>query len=386
MEELGGEGVSGTQQTSFDASRLFGSAMLAQTVFWGGPFLAGGVPGFGAPGGSQANRPASPDKYRPLKVGPSDSDPEMVGGDYYLPRRWRIWAAGLGGGSSLEGDRGSGTLDSNVGGVAGGLDYRFNPTALIGVAGGYTVSDFSVDATQTDGTVQGAHVGLYGFKSFGQIYLAGTADYAHFQNQTDRIIDWVVDERAKGNFNSDMFGGHLEAGWRRSLGRHYITPFVGVDAYKLDSNGFTENSHNLNGGLGILGLTFASDSVTSVTSSVGLQLDTQYALANDWLLTPFVRVAWVHEYDPLRSVQSFLTGSPAAVFLVDGASAAEDVARVNAGLKLDLSERIALFGLFDGGFSRRSQGYAGIGGGDVAFAGSGQGQTYDGRVGMKVRW
>jgi len=383
MGELGGEGVSGTQQTSFNASRLFGSAMLAQTVFWGGP---GGARGFGAPGGSQANRPASPDKYRPLKVGPSDSDPEMVGGDYYLPRRWRIWAAGLGGGSSLEGDRGSGTLDSNVGGVAGGLDYRFNPTALIGVAGGYTVSDLSVDATQTDGTVQGAHVGLYGFKSFGQIYLAGTATYAHFQNQTDRIIDWVVDERAKGNFNSDMFGGHLEAGWRRSLGRHYITPFVGVDAYKLDSNGFTENSHNLNGGLGILGLTFASDSVTSVTSSVGLQLDTQYALANDWLLTPFVRVAWVHEYDPERSVQSFLTWSPAAAFLVDGASAAEDVARVNAGLKLDLSERIALFGLFEGEFSRRSQGYAGIGGGDGAFYGSGQGQYYAGHFGMRVAW
>jgi outer membrane autotransporter protein len=112
------------------------------------------------------------------------------------------------------------------------------------------------------------------------------------------------------------------------------SPFVGVDAYELDSNGFSENSQNLNGGVGILGLTYESGSVTSVTSSVGLQFDTQYALANDRWLTPFVRVAWVHEYNPERVVQSFLTGSPAASFLVDGASAAEDAARVDAGVRL----------------------------------------------------
>ena len=317
-----------------------------------------------------------------MKLGPS---PVPVGGDFYQPQRWRVWAAGLGGGASLEGDRGSGTLDTTVGGVAGGLDYRFNPTALIGIAGGWTDSDLSVDAMHTDGTVEGSHVGLYGVKTFGRIYLAGTAEYAHFENETDRVIDWVVDERARGNFDSDLFGGRLEAGWRRSWGRHYVTPFVGMDAYQLDIDGFTENSRNLNGGPGILGLTFASDTLSSVTSSVGLQLDTTYTLANDRWLTPFVRVAWVHEYDPERSVQSFLTSSPAASFLVDGASAAEDVVRVVTGLRLDLSERIAVWGFFEGDFGDRAQSYAGVGGGDLAFAGSGQG-NYNGRVGMKVRW
>ena len=386
QNELGGEGVTGTVQTAFDASRLFGSTMLAQTVF---PYLAAGVPGAGlaagVPGaGPQRNSPGYPEKYTPLKLGPSDSEPDLVVGPY-RPLGWRTWAVGLGGASSLDGDHGSGTLDTNVGGVAGGIDYRFNSTALLGVAGGYTDSQFSVDSLHTDGTVQGAHIGLYGVKTFGRIYLAGTAEYAHFENQTDRILDWVVDERAKGNFNSDLFGGRLEAGWRRYLGRYALTPFAGVDAYELDSDGFTENSQNLNGGPGILGLTFASNSATSVTSAVGLQLDTQYALADGRVLTPFVRVAWVHEYDPDRGGSSFLTASPLASFLVDGASAAGDVARVNAGLKLDLSERIALFGFFEGQFGDRSQSYAGVGGGDVAFAGSGQG-TYNGRVGMKVRW
>ena len=77
-----------------------------------------------------------------------------------------------------------------------------------------------------------------------------------------------------------------------------------------------------------------------------------------------MRVAWVHEYDPERSVASFLTTSPAASFLVDGASAAEDVVRVVTGLRLDLSERIALWGFFEGEFGDGSQSYAGVGGGD----------------------
>ena len=320
-----------------------------------------------------------------MKLGPSETEPGTFG-DGYQPRRWRVWAAGLGGSTSLDGDDGAADLDTQTGGVAAGLDYRINPTALIGIAGGYTDSDLSVDSMHTDGNVQGSHIGLYGVKSFGRVYLAGTAEYAHFENETDRVIDFVVDEWARGSFDSDSFGGRLEAGWRRSWGRHYVTPFVGVDAYELDIDGFTENSQNLNGGAGILGLTFASDSVTSVTSSVGLQFDTTYALANDRWLTPFVRVAWVHEYDPDRIARSFLTNAPAASFLVDGASAAENVARVNAGLRLDLSERIALWGFFEGEFGDGSQSSAGVGGGDVAFVGSGQGQNYAGRVGMKVRW
>ena len=52
---------------------------------------------------------------------------------------------------------------------------------------------------------------------------------------------------------------------------------------------------------------------------------------------------------------------------------------VDAGLRLDLSERIALFGFFEGQFGDRAQSYAGVGGGDLAFAGSGQGD-YSGRV------
>ena len=55
-DELGGEGVAGAQQTAFGASRLFGSAIMAQAAFWmngGGPDLNG----------------ITPQTYRPMKLG-----------------------------------------------------------------------------------------------------------------------------------------------------------------------------------------------------------------------------------------------------------------------------------------------------------------------------
>jgi outer membrane autotransporter protein len=384
-DELFGEGVSGTQQTAFDASRRFGSAILAQTVFWregGFPYFAGG----GAGSAAQAYGRGRPDTYRPLKLGPSETESGAIPGDLYQQRKWRLWAAGLGGSTSLEGDHGAADIDTHGGGVAAGLDYRISRTALVGIAGGYTDSELSVDELQTDADVQGSHLGLYGVKSFGQLYLAGTVEYAHFNNQTDRVIDWVLDERARGRFDSELFGGRGELGWRRSFGRHNLTPFVGIDAFNLRSDSFTEDSRGTLGAPGLLGLTYESDSVTSVTSSVGLQLDSHLPLANGRWLTPFVRVAWVHEYNPERVVDSFLTASPGASLTTEGASAPEDAARVDAGLKLDVSERIAVFGLFEGEFSDRGQSYGGVGGGEGAFYGSGQGQNYAGRVGMRIAW
>ena len=376
IDTLFGEGISGFQETAFGASRLFGSAMLAQAAFMG--------QGAGPSGPQQ---PGQPEKYQPLKLGPSDVEPAPFFSDgNYQPRMWRAWAAGLGRGASLEGDSGAANLDMETGGLAAGIDYRLNRTTLVGVAGGYTSSDLSVDELQTEGSIDGAHVGLYGVKWVRSVYLAGFAEYGRFSNHTDRRIDWIIDERAQGKFSSDEYGGRVEAGWRQYYRNTAVTPFVGFDAARLDSNGFTETSVASDGGPGILGLTFDSHSVDSLVSSLGIQFDSWIALRNDRVLRPFVRVAWRHEFETERTADSFLTAAPGAAFTVAGASAAEDSARVDAGVHLDVTERVGLFAIFEGEFSDRGQSYAGLGGIDGEFNGAGQGQAYGGRVGMKVAW
>ena len=79
-------------------------------------------------------------------------------------------------------------------------------------------------------------------KWFGSVYLEGDAEYAHFDNDTNRFIDWVLDERAWGSFSSEALSGHVEAGWQRSFGASNVTPFVGLQGANLWSDGFTERS------------------------------------------------------------------------------------------------------------------------------------------------
>ena len=347
IETVGGAGVTGTQETALGATRMFGSAMLGQATLW-----------------REGLEQRQPQNLGSLKDGSTVSMSEDRWLNGYQPRTKRVWATGFGGTASLDGDvsDGSADLDTRTVGFVAGLDYQIDHSTLVGIAGGYTNSTFTVTDQLTSGTVEGGHVGLYGVKRLGAFYLAGAAEYAHFSDQTDRSIDWVVDEHAQGTFSSDSFGGRLEAGWTRAYGVRNVTPFVGMDILHLSSDGFTENSAAAGGGPGILGLTFGSDSVTSVTSAVGVQFDSQIPLARGGTLRPFVRVAWVHEFDPDRDLNSFLTLSPAATFSADGAPAASDAARINAGLKVDVNDTVALFTYFDGAFSNRSQGYAGNGG------------------------
>lgn len=242
---------------------------------------------------------------------------------------------------------------------------RLPHTTLVGIAGGYTTSDFSVDQRQTSGTVEGPHVGLYGKKRLGPLYLAGTAEYSHFDNETERDIALggpVPTERETGKFASDDLSGRLEAGWEQSFGRLNVTPFAGVQGSRLWTDGFTENSVTLDGDPGIFGLKFGSHDVTSRLSSLGVQLDTRIALANGMMLSPFGRVAWLHEFNLERSIFATLISLPAASFSIDGAAVASDAAKVIAGLKLDISARAWLFAFFDGDFAGQGQSYAGHGG------------------------
>jgi outer membrane autotransporter protein len=118
---------------------------------------------------------------------------------------------------------------------------------------------------------------------------------------------------------------------------------------------------------GALGLTYRGTSQDSLTSSLGVQLDTRIDLEDGRLLTPFARVAWVHDFETERSIDGFLTTSPVVRFTAFGASAAEDFAKVNAGFRLDLTDRVGVFAYFDGELSDHSRSYAGNGGIRIAW-------------------
>jgi outer membrane autotransporter protein len=210
------------------------------------------------------------------------------------------------------------------------------------------------------------HAGLYGVKNLGSFYLVGVAEYAHFNNETERFIQWVAqDERANGSFSSDEFGARLEVGWKRSLEGYNVTPFVGLDASQLSNDTFAERSGSLTARPAMLGLTFGSNTLTSITSSLGVQLDTRIAFSDGQILEPFGRVAWVHEFNPDRDFNASLTSSPTVWFSPQGAFVGSDAAKVDAGVQLHVTRNMGLFVFFDGEFAGQSQSYAGNAGAKI---------------------
>jgi hypothetical protein len=129
-DAIGGEGVTGVQQTTFAAASRFVEAMREQGAFWLSAAAQGGK-GDGAadPPGSGSAR---------LGIG-------------------RVWAGASGAGGHLDSDHalGAAALSSQSWGGAAGFEIAVSPDLLLGIAGGGSGSNFSVSQRATSGSVDG---------------------------------------------------------------------------------------------------------------------------------------------------------------------------------------------------------------------------------------
>jgi uncharacterized protein with beta-barrel porin domain len=348
LDSLSGEGTTAGQQAAFNIATMFTTTMFDQMLSW----LGGG--GFG---GDDLN-PASPllqyaaaDKpQRPEYKAFSAIRPEAGA---FRRQPWRAWMTAFGGTQSFSGDAviGSASSSNRIFGAAGGIDYQVNPNLLVGLAGAGSNSSFSVPRRATSGTLDGAHIGVYGAYRWGAAYVAGTLSYSHFNNLTSRTIAGVgPTETAIGNFGSDQLGGRLQVGYKFAFDRFAVTPFAAVQYTQLRQQAYSEASFVAGGAPGILGLNVQARSVSSLPTFLGAQVDTRVAVPYGMTWVPFVRASWVHEFMPDRSIAAAMGILPT------------DAARIEAGSNLYLLQNVSLFGKFVGEYSAHASSSAGNGG------------------------
>jgi uncharacterized protein with beta-barrel porin domain len=353
LDQLSGEGTSGTQESAFMAVDLFMASLTGQGTAWlsGSP---AGATGTGAPMQYAAAKPEHP-AFKALKLAREQASP------------WSVWASGFGGTQSLGGDPtaiGSASLSHRTAGGAVGVNYQANPDLLVGWAAGGSSSDFSVPDRATSGHLDGAHVGAFGVQRWGGLYALGTASYGWFDNSTTRTITGIgPSETATGRFASNQLGGRLEVGFRHPFDRMTtVTPFAAVQFLELWQNGYTETSITSAGAPGVLGLSFQAHAVSSLPTFLGAQVETRYVFGNGAIWAPFGRASWVHEFEPTRDVTASLTLLPVGTFTAEGPRAASDAARIEAGSNLFVTKGVSWFGTFIGEFSNRGPSYSGNGG------------------------
>ncbi len=346
LDAISGEGTTGTQTAAFQAGSQLTSTIFGQIGSW----LTGGAPGTGgafAYAQAEVKRPPAP-------FGAAD-DQANAGG-------WRVWFGSFLGRLRSDGELPAGSASSSAtsGGGALGIERRFGSDAIAGLSIGGSTSSFWVSDRATNGDLIGGHIGVFGAKTWGALYAAGSLNYARFDNSTSRTISGVgTTEFAKGRFASDLVGGRFELGYRVTHGRAILTPFVAVEPAHLWQHAYTETSLTAAGASGILGLSYSARGTSSLPLFVGAQAETRFVAANGAIWWPFLRAAWVHEFMPERSIEAAFLSVPNSIFTVQGARAARDSARINAGARWLIAPAVSVYASLDTEFSARTTSYSG---------------------------
>jgi outer membrane autotransporter protein len=120
-----------------------------------------------------------------------------------------------------------------------------------------------------------------------------------------------------------------------------VTPLAGVNFTSLWMNGFTENN---SGGPSTIGLTLPSRNIGSVPAYLGAQFDWRQPLLNGGSVFGWLRTEWVHEFLPNRTIDPAFIAAPGFNFVVSGAQAPSDLARVSIGGKVALDRNVSVTG------------------------------------------
>lgn len=359
LDQLSGAGTAAAQDGAFTTGSQFNNAMFQQVMDWLNGTPGGTGTAFGGPLGYAA---AAPKNKLAGKPG-YDAFAAMPRDKQAMQGHWRAWTAGFGGTRSVDGQAGAANQTATNFGGAFGVDRQLTPDFLLGFAVGGSGSNFSASSLSTSGRINAGHVGTYAIQRIGAAYVAATMNYARGETTTERTITGVgTTETAKGRFASDQISGRIEIGRKYGFRGYSLTPFAAIEPAVLWQNAYAETSTTATGAPGTLGLSYQSNTVTSLPVFLGAQVNASYALANGRTLSPYARLSWVHEFKPERSIQASFISIPGAAFTADGARTAADALRLDTGGTLAFNQSTALFVNLTGEFSSRSQGVVALGG------------------------
>ena len=294
----------------------------------------------------------------------------IIACDTSTPSRFSAWVAGIGSTGSVLGDANASGFTYTLGGTAFGIDYRPDPRYLVGIAGGYTSGTQWVNGFSGNGYSDSFSVALYGsYTPNGSgpgFYADALVGYANASNRMQRVISLPGNPTglANGNTSANQFLGQVEAGYKFDLGlgtNTSISPFARLQVSSINQAGFTEY------GGGLFNLSVASQTTTSVRSTIGVDLASTFMVGG----TPLdlgVRLGWMHEFaDTARPMTAAFAAAPASQFTVFGATPQRDSAVVGFSASAALSDRTSLFVAYDGE----------IGGGT---------DNHSLRAGFKIKW
>jgi uncharacterized protein with beta-barrel porin domain len=270
---------------------------------------------------------------------------------------WSIWGAGFAGTNKTNGDLtviGSRDLTSSAYGFAIGADYRAIPDSVVGFAMSGGGTNWGLAQGLGGGRSDALQVGVYGSKSWGEFYTAGSASFANYWLTTDRNLIFAPDHLT-ASFDAQSYGGRLEGGYHFATMPGVVTPYVAVQEQSFHLPSCSEVDMTGDG----FGLSFNSRTATDTRAEVGARFESSTMLIP--AMTFRGRLAWAHDWVSDPTVAAVFRALPGAAFIVNGATPAKDSLLTSAGAEYHISQSVAVIGKFDGEFANNSKTYAGTG-------------------------
>ncbi|MGA7804772.1 autotransporter outer membrane beta-barrel domain-containing protein [Bradyrhizobium sp.] len=360
LNQLTGEGATGTQQATFDAMGQFVGLLLDPYSRGGASPPGGGVSGYAAEAepsayasGGRQRSAAERDAYAMFTKAPPQS----------FAARWNVWVAGFGGSQTTDGnaDTGSNSTTSRIAGTVVGADYLITPNTIAGfaLAGGGT--GFVIANGVGTGRSDLFQAGAYVRHTIGPAYIAAALGYGWQDVTTNRTVTLAGIDQLQAQFNANAWSGRIEGGYRlvspwMGVG---ITPYAAGQFTTVDLPAYAEQSTL---GTSNFALAYAARSVTAPRSEFGFRTDKSFVLVDtlpDTILTLRGRFAWAHDYNTDRSIAATFQTLPGASFVVNGAAQSADKALTTAAAEVRWRSGFSLSGTFEGEFSSNSTSYAG---------------------------
>jgi Autotransporter beta-domain len=243
----------------------------------------------------------------------------------------QAWLSGIGGGGFLSGNGDSHSVSSGMGGLAGGLERRFDPALLAGVAVGFATGWFGTNGISGSGTTTTFAVTPYARYQPGPWYIEAAVGYGYSWGNVNRSMSFINDEfyssgvtfGTHGDPTGNAFLSQAEAGYRIDVGGGAsVTPFAAMQGIVFCQNSFVE------GGGGAVDLHVSSQTTSLALGTFGGEINYALPTGQPAPLQLNGRVGWAYDFaNTQRRATAFLDGTPsAAPFTVEGAPALRNAA------------------------------------------------------------
>lgn len=154
---------------------------------------------------------------------------------------YSAWAQGYGNWAQRDGDGNAATIRYNTGGGFGGVDVTLNNRWRFGFAAGGGSTSTSVAARASNGTIDTAHLAVYGGTQVGAFAFKGGLAYARHDITTTRTIAFgTFGDFARASYHGSTGQAFAEAAWRVPVTQLALEAFVNAAYVRASTGSFTE--------------------------------------------------------------------------------------------------------------------------------------------------